>query len=82
MEIVSLVVGGSVVVNEVNVTTSVTVSDVVAVLKAGIVTTSVISAVLVTCRLILAIASCKSPQRKLTVTGIAVVLTNVSVIVS
>jgi len=43
MEIVSLVVGGSVVVNEVNVTTSVTVSDVVAVLSDGIVTSEVTS---------------------------------------
>lgn len=43
MEMVSFVVGGSVVVNDVNVTTSVTVSDVVAVLSEGIVTSEMTS---------------------------------------
>lgn len=43
IEMVSFVVGGSVVVNDVNVTTSVTVSEVVAVLSDGMVSTEVTS---------------------------------------
>lgn len=51
IEIVSFVVGGSVVVVEVDVTISVTVSDVVAVLSEGTVAVSVIEIELISCSL-------------------------------